>query len=183
MAAHLGLASIQLVRGNLDGARANLAHVDEVGAGVGLSPTHPQRVTRLWLAGRLALATGDATGAQAAFQAAIDAAPQQASAMMARLGLAEAALSRGESTTAIDLARAARTQAAHLQGGKPRSFRTAIAGVACARALAVAGQIEAARREATDALEHLAATVDPSHPDIATATRLAGGTPEPPTAN
>ena len=183
MAAHLGLASIQLFRGNLDGARANLAHADEVGAGVGLSPTHPQRVTRLWLAGRLALATGDATGAQAAFQAAIDAAPQQASAMMARLGLAEAALSRGESTTAIDLARAARTQAAHLQGGKPRSFRTAIAEVVCARALAAAGQIEAARREATDALEHLAATVDPSHPDIATATRLAGGTQKPPAAN
>ncbi len=102
MGAHLGLASVQLSQGNHDGARANLVHADEAGAG--LSPTHPQRVTRLWLAGRLALATGDATGAQAAFQAAIDAAPQQASAMMARLGLAEAALGRGESTTAIDLA-------------------------------------------------------------------------------
>ena len=102
MGAHLGLASVQLSQGNHDGARANLVHADKAGAG--LSPTHPQRVTRLWLAGRLALATGDAAGAQAAFQAAIDAAPQQASAMMARLGLAEVALGRGEYSAAIELA-------------------------------------------------------------------------------
>ena len=103
--------------------------------------------------------------------------------MMARLGLAEVALGRGEYSAALELATTARAQAVSLQGGKPQSFRTAIAAVMCARALEADGQIQAARREAADALEHLAATVDPSHPDIATATRLAGGTQEPPAAD
>jgi serine/threonine-protein kinase len=181
VAAHLGQASVHLLRGDLDRARANLTRADE--AFVTLSATHPQRITRLWIEGRLALAAGELAAARAAFDKAIEAAPQQSTAVTARLGLAEVALARGESTAALELARAAREQAKHLQGGKPRSFRTAIAGVVCARALAAAGQIETARREATDALEHLAATVDPSHPDIATATKLAGGTQRTPAAN
>jgi eukaryotic-like serine/threonine-protein kinase len=173
-AAHLGQASVHLLRGDFDSARAKLARADEAIAT--LSATHPARITRLWIEGRLALAVGELAAAQSAFDKAIVAAPQQASAVTARLGLAEVALARGEPTAALDLARAACAQAVHLQGGKPHSFRTAIARVACARALAAAGQIEAARRDAADALEHLAATVDPSHPDIATATKLAGGT-------
>ena len=181
VAAHLGRASVELLRGHLDDARANLARADETMAT--LSPTHPQRITRSIIEGRIALAAGDHSAAQAAFARALEAAPQQSTAVIARLGLTEVALARREWTTAIDLARAARTQAASLQGGKPRSFRTAIAAVVCARALEAAGQIEAARREAADALEHLAATVDPSHPDIATATRLAGGTQKPSAAN
>ena len=181
VAARLGQASVEVLRGHLDDARANLARADEAMAT--LSATHPQRIARSMIEGRIALVTGDHAAAQAAFERALKAAPQQSSAVIAKLGMAEVALARGEWTAAIDLARAARTQAAHLQGGKPRSFRTAIAAVVCARALAAAGQIEAARREAADALERLAATVDPSHPDIATATRLAGGTQNPPAAN
>ena len=177
MAAHLGLASIQLVRGNLDGARANLAHADEVGAGVGLSPMHPQRVTRLWLAGRLALATGDATGAQAAFQAAIDAAPQQASALMARLGLAEAALVKAETASALESANAALEQAVRLQGGKKESFRTALALTMRARALQAAGRVGEAQTVARDALFHLNATVDAAHPAVAAATRIMESSP------
>jgi eukaryotic-like serine/threonine-protein kinase len=177
-AAHLGQASVHLLRGDLDSARAKLARADE--AILKLSATHPQRTTRLWIEGRLALAAGELAAAQAAFDKAIEAAPQQASAVTARLGLAEVALARSESTAALDLARAARTQAVHLQGGKSHSFRTAIATVMCARALEAAGQIEAARREAADALEQLNATVDVVHPDVATATRLAGSLPAPP---
>jgi tetratricopeptide (TPR) repeat protein len=171
VAAHLGQASVELLRGNLDNARARLARADEAFAT--LPATHPQRIARLWIEGRLALAAGDPTAAQAAFEQAIEAAPQQASAVTPRLGLAEVALARSEWTAALDLASAARTQAAHLQGGKPQSFRTAIAAVMCARALEAAGQIDKARREAGDALEQLAATVDVAHPDVATATRLA----------
>ena len=175
MAAHLGLASLQLVRGNLDGARASLVRADEVG--VGLSPTHPQRVTRLWLAGRLALAAGDATGAQAAFQAAIDAAPQQVSAVMARLGLAEVALTKAEAASALASANAALEQAVRLQGGKKESFRTALALTMRARALQAAGRVAEAQTVARDALFHLNATVDAAHPAVAAATRIMESSP------
>ncbi len=178
---HLGRASVELLRGHLDNARARLVLANK--ALETLSATHPHRITRSLIEGRIALATGDHSAAQAAFEQALQAAPQQASAVIAKLGMAEVALARGESSAALELATTARAQAVSLQGGKPRSFRTAIAGVMCARALEADGQIQAARREAADALEHLAATVDPSHPDIATATRLAGGTQKPPAAN
>ena len=181
VAAHLGRASVELLRGHLDDARAKLARADEAMAT--LSPTHPRRIARLIIEGRIAVAAGDHSAAQAAFERALEAAPQQSSAVIAKLGMAEVALARGEPSAALELATTARAQAASLQGGKPQSFRTAIAAVVCARALEAAGQIEAARREAADALEQLAATVDPSHPDVATATRLAGGTQEPPPAN
>ena len=184
VAAHLGQASVHLLRGDLDSARANLTRTDE--AFVTLSATHPQRITRLWIEGRLALAAGDRAAAQAAFEKAIEAAPQQASAVTARLGLAEVALARGDWTAALDLARAARAQATQLQGGKPHSFRTAIASVMCARVLAAAGQIDKARSEAADALEQLNATVDMAHPDIATVTSLAragAAEPEPASAS
>ena len=177
-AAYLGQASVFVVRGDLDNARAKMARADEAFAK--LSATHPHRITWLWIEGRLALAAGDPAAAQTAFEQAIAAAPQQATAVTARLGLAEVALARGESTAALDLARAARAQAVHLQGGKPHSFRTAIASAMCARALAAAGQVEKARSEAVDALEQLNATVDSAHPDIATVARLArAGAAEP----
>ena len=175
MAAHLGLASIQVSRGHHDGARANLVRADEVG--VGLSPTHPQRVTRLWIAGRLALANGDATGAQAAFQAAIDAAPQQASAVMARLGLAEVALTKAEAAAALASADAALEQAVRLQGGKKESFRTALALMMRARALQAAGRVGEAQTVARDALLHLNATADAAHPAVAAATRIMESSP------
>ena len=174
--AHLGRASVELLRGHLDGARADLARADEAMAT--LSPTHPQRIARALIEGRILLAASDHSAAQAAFERALQAAPQQSSAVIAKLGMAEVALARGESSAALELATTARAQAASLQGGKPQSFRTAIAGVVCARALEAAGQMEAARRAAADALEQLTATVDASHPDVATATRLAHGTHE-----
>lgn len=82
MAAHLGLASIALSRRHLEAARAHLTRADEAGAT--LPANHPQRITRLSLQGRLALAAGEPAAAQAAFEAAIEAAPQQASTVFAR---------------------------------------------------------------------------------------------------
>ena len=69
VAAYLGRASVELFRGHLDDARAKLAHADEAMAT--LSPTHPQRITRLLIEGRIALATGDYSAAQAAFEQAL----------------------------------------------------------------------------------------------------------------
>ena len=181
VAAHLGRASVELLRGHLDDARANLARADEAMAT--LPPAHPQRITRTLIEGRILLAASDHSAAHAAFAQALDAAPQQSTAVIAKLGMAEVALARAEPSAALELAIAAHSQAASLQGGKPHSFRTAVAGVVCARALEATGQLEAARRAAVDALAQLSATVDPSHPDVATATRLAGGTQEPPAAN
>ena len=94
-----------------------------------LSPTHPQRIALLIIEGRIAVAAGDHSAAQAAFERALEAAPQQSSAVFAKLGMAEVALARGESSVALELATTARAQAVSLQGGKPHSFRTAIAAV------------------------------------------------------
>ena len=87
VAAQLGQASVELLRGHLDDARANLARADEAMAT--LSPTHPQRIARSMIEGRIALATGDHAAAQAAFERALKAAPQQSSAVIAKLGMAE----------------------------------------------------------------------------------------------
>jgi len=169
--ARLGVASVRLAQGHVDEARDALRAADV--KAFALPASHPQRILRLVIAGRLASSEGRPDEAQEAFRSAIEAAPQQMTAVMARLGLAEIALQRGAPQEALELARAAHEQAAQLQGGKAHSFRTALAAVTCARALQAAGDEDASRAMAREALALLAASVDPDHPAVRVATGLA----------
>jgi tetratricopeptide (TPR) repeat protein len=168
--AHLGIASARLAQGRVEEARAALGSADAKASA--LPPSHPQRILRMIVAGRLASSDGHLDAAQDAFRSAIDAAPQQATAVMARLGLAEIALQRGAPQEALELARAARAQAERLQGGKPHSFRTALATVTCAGAQLAAGDEAAAGATGHEALALLAASVDPDHPAVEAASGL-----------
>jgi hypothetical protein len=97
----------------------------------------------------------------------------QATAVMARLGLAEVAHAQGTLEPMAELARAAKAQALELQGGKPQSFRTALASTTLARALHALGHADAAQQEAAEAVERLTASVDAMHPALAVARALA----------
>lgn len=171
--AHLGTASVCLQQGDLAGAEAALAEADAAGAAT-LPALHPQRITRLLVDARTALARGDIAAAAAGCDQAVQAAPQQATAVMARLTLCEIALIRDDAALALESARRAKDQATALQGGKPHSFRTALASVALARSHAAAGAGEAARAEAREAIALLAESVDANHRACAIARGLAG---------
>lgn len=174
--AHLGTASVCLERRDLAGAQAALGAADAAGAAT-LPERHPQRIARLLIDARAALARGDDAAAKAGCDLAVQAAPQQATAVMARLCLCEIALARGDAASALESAQGAKAQATALQGGKPHSFRTALAAVAVARAHAAAVAAEAARAEAREALAMLAESVDMGHPAFAIARSLAGDAP------
>ena len=170
--AQLALASIAVHRGNIVDVHARLRLAEE--AGLAATPArHPQRITAQLIEGRAALVDGEVDAARAAFESALDAAPVQATAVMARLGLAEVAHLQGQLERMGKLARAAKAQALELQGGKPQSFRTALASATLARALHALGDADAARREAAEAVARLTASVDAMHPALATARALA----------
>jgi serine/threonine-protein kinase len=168
----LGQASIALHLGRLDAAHSALTEADGAGAAT-LLAQHPQSIQRGLVAGRLALAEGNVDAAAEQFNAAMTAAPQQAAAVMARLGLAEVSLRRGDTGSALALAEAAKAQAILLQGDKRVSFRTASASLMRARALRAAGNSDAARGEAITALALLRDAVDPAHAGLREAERLA----------
>jgi serine/threonine-protein kinase len=170
VAARAGQASVFSERGELARAAAVLARANDAAAA--LPPAHPQRVTLRYLAGRLALAGADVTAARLAFDEVIAQAPEQAIAVMARLGVAQLELVRGEPDAALAAAETAKAQAMRLQGGKPVSFRTGLAGLTKARTLAAAGRASEARLEAKQAAATLALTVDAGHPALAEAARL-----------
>jgi len=173
VAAQLALASIAVQRGHAGDAQARLHMAQE--AGLAATPArHPQRISAHLIDGRVALADGKVGAAQAAFESALDAAPMQATAVMARLGLAEVAHTQGKPECMAELARAAKAQALELQGGKPQSFRTALASATLARALHALGDADAAQQEAAEAVARLTASVDPLHPAFAEARALAG---------
>jgi tetratricopeptide (TPR) repeat protein len=130
----LSQGSVALRQGRIDAARDALAEADRAGAAE-LPVQHPQGTQRALLAGRWALAVDDLAQAAAQFERALHAAPQQASAVTARLGLVDVWLTRGEPARAVEQARAALELAQTLQGGKPESFRTTLASLTLARAL------------------------------------------------
>ncbi|MDZ7589311.1 MAG: protein kinase [Rubrivivax sp.] len=172
IAAQLGLASMAVHQGKTGEGQARLQMALDAGLSA-TPPRHPQRISSHLIEGRVALADGKVGTAQTAFESALDAAPVQATAVMARLGLAEVAHAQGKPECMAQLARAAKAQALELQGGKPQSFRTALASATLARALHALGDAKAAQQEATEAVERLTASVDALHPAFAEARVLA----------
>ena len=122
------------------------------------------------LTGRLALRTGDHSAARSAFEEVIAQAPDN---VPARLGLAELALLLGDAESALASAEIAKAQAIRLQGGKPVSYRTGLASLMRARALAAAGRTTEARAEAA-AAEAMLVAVDADHPALEQARAIAG---------
>ena len=135
-----------------------------------LSPTHPQRITRSIIEGRIALADRGSFGRASRVRAGdLRRRRSRHRPIIARLASDRGrARSRRVQTAALDLASTARAQARTLQGGKPRSFRTAIAG---GRVRACIGSGGADRGCTARGGRCIGATrpstVDASHPDVA----------------
>jgi serine/threonine-protein kinase len=165
--AKAGLASVLLQRGEPEAAGRVLAEGDELAST--LPDNNPQRVLLQLVRGRLALHSGEYAAARASFEDVIAKAGEQAPGVMARLWLSETALNTGDVAAALSSADAAKATAIRLQGGKSASFRTGLAAVARAKALAAAGRLPEARTEAAEAEEMLVATVDATHPALAQA--------------
>ena len=89
------------------------------------------------------------------------------------IGLAELALLLGDAESALASAETAKAQATQLQGGKPVSFRTGLASLTRAIALAAAGRTTEARAEAA-AAEAMLVAVDSDHPALEQARAIAG---------
>ena len=168
-----GQASVYLQRGDVDRAEALLretwAVVRALPAG---SPAYSNAEI---LDARVALARGrtaDALRLLEARRVAFDAQPPNPGAAGVRVLLAEVALAAGRTSDALTLARDAAGRYAALQGGLPHSRGQGAARLMLARALAATGDGAGATAEAGRAREHLAATVDASHPLLVAATAL-----------
>ena len=169
VAAKTWQASVLIERGEFALAKSAIAQAED--AATRLPAGHRERGSNLRvLTGRLALRTGDHSAARSAFEEVIAHAPEH---VMARLGLAELALLLGDAESALASAETAKAQAIRLQGGKPVSYRTGLASLTRARALAAAGRTTEARAEAA-AAEAMLAAVDSNHPALEQARAIAG---------
>ena len=168
-----GLATVHLQRGDLDRAEALLSETWTVVRT--LPDGAPAYANAEILEARIALARGRTADARALFErrrAAFDRQPANPGSAGVRVLLAEAALAAGRADEAAALAREAADRYAALQGGLPHSRGQGAARLVLARTLAAAGDRAGAAAEAGRAREHLAATVDPTHPLLVAATEL-----------
>lgn len=164
--ATLGRAWVRIAQGKPDEAARFIDEADQL---MSPKPVGYSALTR----GALALERGDMPGAIAGFEAAVGKRQLHHDTIMGLLGLSEAHLRLGRPAEAMAEAQEALAVADRLRGGKPASFRSALAQLAIARAQHAQGDAASARRSVGQALEQLRASVDPAHPAIAQAQEMA----------
>jgi len=122
--------------------------------------------------GMLDIANGNTDAAQTQFTRAATSPHGLTTPLDIDLGKAEVNLLAGDANTAAQDARAALDKATALRGDLPWSFRTGMAELMLGRALNELGDHLKARQAFETAVQHLANTVAPDHPDLLHAREL-----------
>lgn len=154
-------------RGDLDAAerhyRGTRALVDT------MKPGTPAILNADVLGARIALARGRADEAAATFerlQAVYDQQPPNPGSASIRVMLADAALALGQPAEALKWVDDGLPRLRALQSGMPHPRPVGSAHFVRARAQQAAGDVAGARQSAAEALTHLLATIDETHPAI-----------------
>jgi serine/threonine-protein kinase len=166
----VGTASCERELGDLKSARESLSRAARVGQS--LPPASPAAVAIRIVGGRIALSEHRLEDAHAVLTAAIGANPGPSAPGAAFQARAEVELAQGALVAAAADAEQALQRAQELQRGTSHSNRTGLAWLITGRVKAAAGDGPGAHAAFQAAVEHLAATVDQSHPALLLARRL-----------
>lgn len=148
-------------------------YVDQAAALIGSAASADQS-SRLALArGTLALQMRQYDIAQQQFTLSLQSAEKN-EAIDARLGLAQVLLTKGDASAAAAMAREALDRAVALSRGSEYSYWQGRASLQLGLALATLQQHAQARTALVAAVRHLSGTVDPDHPLLLQARRMAG---------
>jgi serine/threonine protein kinase len=161
----IGGASVSIQLGELDRAQQSLKRLGQLIEESALPPESPPVRVRAVMQGRLALASGKAAEAAAAFDRALtDTSSTDPTTLQANLGKSMAALAANDPTGAVAAARHALPIATALQGDLPHSSQTGLASLWLGRALLRGGDRAEGRKALEAAVAHLSSTIDADHP-------------------
>jgi tetratricopeptide (TPR) repeat protein len=167
----LGLASVAADTDSWDEAKGYLNRADPfLGADVP-SDSPPMRVREV-LQGRIDLAAGRLTEAEARIDRVLAHRDATTITFQADLSRAETALAQKDAARAAESARRALQWATSAQGNLPYSDQTGLASLMLGRALRELGDAAGTHQALAAAVLHLSNTVDPGHPALARATQL-----------
>ena len=169
----LGVAGVEQTRGNLAAADEYLAKA-AAAINPNLPPGFPARMTLHLIRAKLATQRQQFQAAHEELDPVFANAKQPVLLLTASLARGELSLAEDHLSAALEDARAGMSLAKRLQGGLRHSNRVGQASLLLAHVLARMGDNKQAQQAARTAYEHLAATVDDTHPALAAARTLAG---------
>ena len=161
-----GLTSVLLQTSALDQAEQQLQRFGRLIEKSSLAPDTPAARVHTVLVGRLALARGRVTEANAAFDRVLAVPSKDSTGVYANLGKSTAELAASRPTEAAEAARRGLEIAQALQGDLPYSNQTAVASLTLGRALARNGDRAGARNAFEKAITQFSNTVDADHPQL-----------------